>query len=876
MKKLKKSGVFLILLCLLGACAALLFWDLGAECVSILNTGRGEGTYLLTASDAEGGVYALRREDGAYYLVIGDQAGRRTETWALSKDVFPCRSKPVLLYPAAGGAVYLGLYNTEKPNAQLQLYRITEQGKSAELLLSEPCYGNSLPQQMASVHLSNFSEVASVVTFAVIEGDTAAFYQRTSAESGLERLRTVTEKGLRSALALPNGTLALAAGDQLIRTDREPVALENGEIITQMNPAGTGIYYVDGASLRVFFADFSEWRPYPYLSLEKDSYDLDSLTDLRLTRDGDALLLMDGQRLLLDRGSTVSDLSGMLYRPDWQCVLILTGLTLAVLLLTFILWYLVCEMRKFRIPLLLRWGVTAVAAAVLGVGGILRLGVEPAYRGAAEREAVSMLSSVSAVHLQEYGLTDPQLPQQLGGNIAETAGDFYRDTASEVYFRGDDETWVLVSGNTSLPLGARAELSAVFDRSQAEQARQSGYVSWIRQDGDEAHFVFYRAQGNYVLGTDVGSARLLEADQGNYRWMTRALAALAVLLTAITITLLLWITIDLRRILEGMERLAAGDRNVEIRLNGGDELESLAEDVNALSGTMWELEETRNDLARSYRRFVPERVLSLLGKDDIAEVDKSTFASRNLAAMMLTFSFPEQVYTRSGKELFDNVNEIIERTASIISGKGGAVFNFAYNGFDAVFEGGSAAAVSTAVSVQQEILKINKEREAGGRPQVSVHIALDEGNVMLGVVGDGNQLQPASISSSFSVAKHLITLCERLEANILCTEAVLDGIQGYASRYIGKCVEADIPVRIYEIFDGDPYEFRKVKEQTGSRFSEGVYALYSRDFSKAKSIFLSLVHRDANDGGARYYLYLADRLERNPEEEISLDSVAST
>ena len=200
------------------------------------------------------------------------------------------------------------------------------------------------------------------------------------------------------------------------------------------------------------------------------------------------------------------------------------------------------------------------------------------------------------------------------------------------------------------------------------------------------------------------------------------------------------------------------------------------------------------------------------------------------------------------------------------------MFNFAYNGYDAVFEGGSAAAVSTAVAVQQEILDMNQEREAAGKPPVTVRIALDEGNVMLGVVGDETQIEPTSISSSFAIVKHLVELCGRLGANILCTEAIMEGVKGYGCRYMGKCLESGESIRTYEIFEGDPYEIRKVKEATGERFSQGVYALYGRDFSQAKQIFLSLVHHNTGDGGARYYLYLADQLEKKPDEIISLDS----
>ena len=145
-----------------------------------------------------------------------------------------------------------------------------------------------------------------------------------------------------------------------------------------------------------------------------------------------------------------------------------------------------------------------------------------------------------------------------------------------------------------------------------------------------------------------------------------------------------------------MERLAAGERQVRVQVGGGDELESLADDVNALSAALQNVEVRQQELAQTYRRFVPERILSLLGKTSIQEVDKQTFVSRNLAAMMLSFRFPPQVYEKSGRELFDNINEIFERTASIVTRKGGAVFNFAYDGYDAVFEEGSAAAVSSS------------------------------------------------------------------------------------------------------------------------------------------------------------------------------------
>lgn len=871
MERLKRWGVFVLILALLGSGAALLFRDTGSECLSILRTGRGTASFLLAATDAEGKIYVLDRDQDGYTLVLGDQAGNRTDSWRLTAESLPRESVPAALYPAAGGAVYLGLYNTEAETC-LQLYRLTQQGTEAELLLSEPCPGENLQAQMAALTLSSFSQVDSVVTFALLAEDTATFYRRTGADGGLEKAGTFTQAGLRDALALSDGTAVLACAGGLVRTDGAMISLSDAEIIIGLNQTGTGVCYVDAAGLKVFYADFTDWQPYPILELEKEEYDLDACTSLWITQEGCALLLMDGGKLLLDRGSTVSDLTGMLYPSGLRCALTLAGLCLAVLVLTLAVWYVVYEQRRFRLSMLVRWGVLLAAVAALGTGVLLRGAVRSSGHLAAEREAASLMGALATQSLQHDDLTSSLLPQRLGDSLAGAAGDLYRDSAVSVYTRSEDGVWTLVGSNTALPEGARGELSASFDRVKAEQALSDGTVFWTRSQGGETRYVLYRAQGGTVLAVDVDGAPLEAAGETASRWMAQGLTALAVLLTALALAILCWITIGVRRALVGMERLAAGERQVRVQVGGGDELASLADDVNALSAALQNVEAQQQELAQSYRRFVPERVLSLLGKTSILEVDKQTFVSRNLAAMMLSFHFPPQVYEKSGRELFDNLNEIIERTASIVTRKGGAVFNFAYDGYDAVFEGGSAAAVSTAVAVQQEVMELNRERELDGRPPVVVHIALDEGNVMLGVVGDENQIEPTSISSSFSVAKHLVELCGRLEANILCTEAVIRSAEAYGSRYMGKCLEGGEAIRTYEIFDGDAYEIRKVKEDTGERFSQGVYALYSRDFSQAKRIFLSLVHHNTGDGGARYYLYLADRLEKRPEDEISLDS----
>ena len=61
------------------------------------------------------------------------------------------------------------------------------------------------------------------------------------------------------------------------------------------------------------------------------------------------------------------------------------------------------------------------------------------------------------------------------------------------------------------------------------------------------------------------------------------------------------------------------------------------------------------------------------------------------------------------------------------------------------------------------------------------------------------------------------------------------------------------------------------KAASMTEFSQGVYDLYGGDAAGAKHRFLQLAHDYPLDGGVRYYLYLADRLEHDPSLPCTLN-----
>ena len=860
-----RNKVSIVIIGVLAAFVLALFCQpLAADCVSVLTNGWGSRRYLTAAAGGDR-VVLVSREDADFRLTLGTADGRRTGTRRVTLPVSAADCTVAGAYPAADGSVLLGLYEPVDSAAEnLTLYRIPAEGEPERLLLY-PCTGDTAAERMAETFLSGFAEQEGEIRFALVSDGSAQVYSLGRTAGGLQEGEAQPAYGAACAAVLADGTLALG-GDGWLEIGGRSVSFPlDGCIVTNLQQVGAGLFYVDGASLKVFYSDLVGSETAEVADLGRTAA-LDGLTSLSLLADGDALVLRGGHTLERISGGSVQALGGLLYRSGAACVLILIGLVLGWLLLTALAWYLLCGRRHSYLPLAVRAGGLLAACALL-VGALLSgFVLAPIVQNSAAQEVRNVLASAAALAGAQGGSRTDELPELVTVGLTSLSAGDYAAASAAVYERADGE-WVVCADSGRLPAGSRAVLSPYFSAALAEQAMEDG-SAYEQADGVFRLCLAQDGQTLQITLTDGALAGRIE--EGTARSVYGLWAGIALLWAAATILLLL-VGRRLGRVAGAMERLSGGDTAVRLALNTGDELDGLSASFNSMARAMQQQEDNLAGMIRAYLRFVPERVLGLLGKESILDVDKRTFAARRMSAMTVWFEFPGRVYDNSTRALFDSINEVIERTAAIVSRKGGTVFNFAYNGYDVVLSGGEAEAVSTAVAVQQEVLSLNEQRAVNGLPTVTLRIALDVGEVMIGIVGDETQMEPATISASFTTARRLIGLAQRLEAGILCTENVIAGAEGYGSRYMGKSRQGGELIRVYEIFDGDPFGMRRGKAATGRQFSQGVFALYSHDFETAKRIFLELVYDHPDDGGARYYLYLADRMEKQADQEISLD-----
>ena len=847
MRAIRRVVSFLAALLLLGCAVFLAARPALREWISVLQSGRGLDTYESLGASSGGMAAAADWTEAGVRLTCFSTQGEPMGQWTVQLPQEEAGGTIGAVYPVREDLAFLAVYDE---NAQhLTLYRATS-GEQPERLLRETCRGASSAARRDGTRLYGFSQDGEEISFALLsDGEIQAC--RCGAESGgVEHTALETDGGASGAAVLPDGTLALGGEGWLTLGGEASSADLTGQTVGQLTRTGSGLYYVDTTTLRVWYADLTGSGARQVLSLA-ETVRGHRLTGWSLTAQG-ALLLLDGRTLYYVDESGAADRTELLCGSRAAAGARLAGTALGVLLAAVLLWYLACGARRGRMPLAVYWGGCLIALTLAAAVALQESVLLPAGRQTALESDRAAVEGVVRLSVTASDVTDPDLLEQLarameaGGQCRNIAGAAARQTESG---------WLTREGTLAVTEGG-------FDPSLADRAVEAGTAVHL----ENGTFQFALAQGEWVL------CLTMETDEAEDSALFRSVAAGLALVTAAAFLALLLVNRDVRRLAWGMEHLSDSGRSGRLRLATGDELEGMASTLNSLAASLESRDREREALAQSYRRFVPEPVLGLLGKQSILEVDKNTFASRRMAVMMVWFTFPDPVYNSANSRLlFDSVNQVIERTASIAAQKGGTVFNYAYNGYDVVMEEDLRRVVSTAVAIQQEVLALNELRSREGLPAVTLRIALDVGDVLVGVVGDSTRMEPTTISSSFSTVRELIDLCGRLDAGILCTEAIIAGAEGYGSRYLGKCWMNQVPIRVYEIFDGDPYGIRKGKESTVRQFSRGVLQLYSGDTAEAKRIFLELAHDNPGDGGARYYLYLADRLDAQPDLPCGLN-----
>ena len=176
-----------------------------------------------------------------------------------------------------------------------------------------------------------------------------------------------------------------------------------------------------------------------------------------------------------------------------------------------------------------------------------------------------------------------------------------------------------------------------------------------------------------------------------------------------------------------------------------------------------------------------------------------------------------------------------------------------------LFPGTADDAVQAAVAMHAAVKTFNNQREQQGLPSVGIGVGLHIGDLMLGIIGSEDRLQGTVVADVVNAAARLEGLTRIYGSSISVSESILSSLEepdSYNHRFVDqvRLKGKDIPVIVYEIFDGDPPEIVRLKVETKVNFEEGLRLYYDRKFAESSVQFNQVLEKYPEDKAARIYL----------------------
>ena len=259
-------------------------------------------------------------------------------------------------------------------------------------------------------------------------------------------------------------------------------------------------------------------------------------------------------------------------------------------------------------------------------------------------------------------------------------------------------------------------------------------------------------------------------------------------------------------------------------------------------------------------KFVPKEFLNSIGKKAITEVQLGDQAYQEVTVF---FSDIRSYTTLSEKmtpdENFKFVNSYVKRMGPIIQQNEGFVNQYYGDGIMAIFPKQANHTLRAAIDMQLAIQQYNEERKAKNRIPIRVGMGLHTGPLIMGVIGDDNRNEVATISDTVNTASRYEGLTKFFGSQILLSSTSYEELvhpELFNLRYLGKVIVKGRkePIGVFECIDGDLPAIKNAKINTLQLFKQGLSSYLERDFQHAQLAFQEIIAQNPLDGAAQYYL----------------------
>ncbi len=265
-------------------------------------------------------------------------------------------------------------------------------------------------------------------------------------------------------------------------------------------------------------------------------------------------------------------------------------------------------------------------------------------------------------------------------------------------------------------------------------------------------------------------------------------------------------------------------------------------------------------------KFVPHEFLRAIGRETIMDVQLGDQTEREITVLFSDIrDYTTLSETMTPDQTFRFVNAYNQRIGPIIRQHHGFVNQYLGDAIMALFPESPTDALRAAVDVQARLHTYNTQRRKRGRLSIRSGVGIHTGFLIMGIIGDKDRMDAATISDTVNTAARLESLTKHYGASILLSEETLrrkDPKLVFPTRYLGQVQVKgkSETVGIVEGIDGDEAPLRDLKLATLQQFNLGREAFYQREFAEAVALFAEIVRINPDDAPASLFLRRARKL----------------
>lgn len=322
------------------------------------------------------------------------------------------------------------------------------------------------------------------------------------------------------------------------------------------------------------------------------------------------------------------------------------------------------------------------------------------------------------------------------------------------------------------------------------------------------------------------------------------------------------------------ERISDGIFGEKMRVRGHDEITEISEVFNRMSNSISGHMEEVNIINRAYHKYVPSEIFDIMKKDKVTDMKLGDQVMTNLAIMSFDIiGFNEITKRMDSEEMFAFINRILNPIVPLVGEKGGVIEQFKNCGFIVFQKESCEKLLESAILVSKKFQKIIKEEESERNRNSDFGMAIAYGEVMLGTVGNEERMATISVSEQNNICGYLSNNASKYYSHILMTATAVAKIPDFEMKYSARCVgyiyitAINQTEKLYDVYDGDSDEVRRLKDQTKDIFEQGINYFCTRDFDRARICFVSVLKVFNRDNAAREYLYRCNQLYGKTETE---------